>query len=370
MPRGFESYVLIQEEVGTYGVSELNAWGGQKGTMFDSAMYFDSEGMTEANDFRFLDEIGFTGTADRAVKKTRMLGKRCEGSITFSVYPEGGINKEFLGLLLKHAMCDVSSGTYSGAGTFLHTITGHDDWMEHLWISPNKGTCAYGLTIHVGREDSNGTVRDYPYVGCRIRRISFSCAAGEDLKCTVEFTGRLAKDDAASLTPSYPTMTPFLFKDATFECGMTSEDGSGGTTRYIDGFTITIDNGLTDNFILGTQTLGRVTCGSQRIVTGSFTAPYETWVRDEQQKWKEGTASGINIAFDNGTYRLEFRLPNIYYTGNPPSISDTGENVVELPFQATLKTNFDLRMYFVNTDETIGCYYTSSSSSSSSSLST
>lgn len=370
MPRGPLSYVLLQEEVGTYGIPELSAWGGQKGTQFDTANYFESEGMTPANDFRFMNEIGYTGTSDRSIKTTRMLGKRCEGSITFSVRPEGGINKEFLGLLLKHTMCDVSSGTYSGAGTFLHTISGHDDWMEHFRNSPAIGTQAYGITVHVGREDSNGTIRDYPYVGCRIRRISFSCAAGEDLKCTVEFTGRLAKPDAAALTPAYPTMDPFLFKDATFESGMTNEDGSGGTTRYIDAFTISIDNGLTDNFILGTQTLGRVTCGSQRMVTGSFTAPYETWVRDEYEKWKAGTASGVNIAFDNGTYRLEFRMPNIYYTGSPPNISDTGENVVELPFQAILKTNFDLRVYFVNTDETIGCYYTSSSSSSSSSLST
>jgi len=355
MPRGFESYVYIQEEVGTQGVPELDAWSGAKGTQWDSAMYFDSEAMTEANDFRFLDEIGYTGTADRAIAKTRMLGKRCEGSITFSCYPEGGINKEFLSILLKHAMCDVISGTYSGAGTFLHTITGHDDWMEHLW-NVGTGTGCYGLTVHIGREDTNGTIRDYPYIGCRIRRISFSCTAGEDLKCTVEFTGRLAKNDDTALTPAYPTMTPFLFKDATFECPMTAEAGTGGTTRYIDAFTITIDNGLTDNFVLGTQTLGRVTTGSQRIVTGSFTAPYETWVRDEQQKWKEGTASGINIAFDDGTYRLEFRLPNIYYTGNPPSISDTGENIVELPFQATLKTNFDLRIYFVNTDEVVGSF--------------
>jgi len=360
MPRGFYSYVLLQEEVADMpGTAELDGWGGSQGTEFDSAIYFDNETMTNANELRFLDEIGYSGTADRAIKKHRRYGERCEGAITFSVYPEGGANKDFLGLLLKHAMCDVISGTYSGGpGTYLHTITGHDDWMEHLW-NVGTGTGAFGLTVHVGREDTNGTIRDYPYIGCRIRRLTFSCAAGEDLKCTVEFTGRLAKPDTTTLSPSYPTMTPFLWKDVAFQCPMTEEAGSGGTTRHVDAFTITIDNGLTDNFVLGTNTLGRTTCGSQRMITGSYTAPFETWVRDEQQKWAAGTASGINIVFgDDGTgnYQIEFRLPNIYYTGNPPSISDTGENIVELPFQATLKTNFDLRIYFVNTLETLGCF--------------
>jgi len=355
MPRGFYSYILLQEETGTTGCPELTGWGGGAGTEFDSSIYFDSETMAEANDQRFLDEIGYSGTADRAIKKFRKYGERCEGSITFSVYPESGTNKDFLGLLLKHAMCDVISGTYSGTGTYLHTISNHDDWMEHLW-NVGTGTGAYGLTVHVGREDTNGTIRDYPYIGCRIRRLTFSCASGEDLKCTVEFTGRLAKADAAAMSPSYPTMTPFLWKDAVFQCPMTTEAGTGGTTRYLDAFTITIDNGLTDNFVLGTNTLGRVTCGSQTIITGSYTAPFETWVRDEQQKWAAGTASGINMAFTSGAYIIEFRVPNLYYTGNPPSISDTAENVVELPWQAILKTNFDLRVYYVNTDEVIGCF--------------
>ena len=353
MPRGFYSYVGLQEEVAGVGTAELTGWGGSKGTICDTFTYFNSEAMAEANDFRFMDEIGYSGTMDRSVKTTRMFGKRCEGSITFPVRPEGGTNKEFLGLLLKHAMCDVISGTYSGAGTFLHTISGHDDWMEHLW-NIGTGTGCYGLTVHVGREDTNGTIRDYPYIGCRIRRLTFACAAGGELTCTVEFTGRLAKPDDTGLTPAYPTMRPFMFHDAVFESGMVAEAGTGGTTRNIDAFTLTIDNGLADNFVLGTQTLGRTTCGSQRIITGSYSAPFETWVRDEQQKWAAGTASGINIAFTNAPYILEFRLPNIYYTGNPPSIGDTGENVVELPFQATLKTTFDLQIYFVNTDEYIG----------------
>jgi len=359
MPRGWRSYFGLLEEVGTQGIPELNAWGGQSGTVTESFLYFDSETMAEANEQRFLSEIGYTGTSDRSVKKHRVYGKKCEGSVTFTVYPEGGTNKDFLGLLLKHALCDYRkapgtgpAGTYSGYGTYLHTFYGHDDWMEHLW-NVGTGTGAYGLTVHVGREATNGTVNDYPYIGCRIRRITFSCAAGEELKCTVEFVGRLAQSDTTALSPAYPTMDPFLWKDATFQI-CTAEDGSGGTTREIDAFTITIDNALTENYVLGTNTLARTTCGAQRIVTGSFTAPFETWVRDEQQKWKDGTVSGVNIKFDTGAYVLEFRMPNIYYTGNPPSISDVGENIIELPFQATLKTTFDLKVNFVNTDTYFG----------------
>ena len=149
-------------------------------------------------------------------------------------------------------------------------------------------------------------------------------------------------------------MAPFMWKDAIFQTGV-NEAGAGGTERTeLEAFSISIDNSFKEVWTLGTNVLGRVVPNGQRVVTGSYSAPYVGWVRTEYDKWVAGNASAINMAFVNGVYRLEFRCPNIIYTGNAPSVDSMEENVVEMPFQALVSTNFDVRMFLVNTDPCVG----------------
>lgn len=353
--QGFNSYLLFSEE-GTQMGTEASSWGVDSG-LFETGLYFNSESMSPVLEQKFLTEIGRSGTQDRAVKRHRILGKKCEGSVEFTVYPEGGGDKGGIGLLIKHLMGAVSSGTYSGEGTFLHTFTPQDN----LFVNMASGTGlaagtgkVFGLTTHVGREDDPGTIRDYPFLGCRIRSLTFSCATGEELKCTVDMVGRVAKHHVASKSVSYPSMAPFTFKDATFQMGV-NEAGAGGTTRYPENFSLTISNNFKEVFTLGTEVLGRCIPNGQRVVTGSITVPYEGWTRTEVANWLNGASSSMNVAFDTGDgYRLEFRLSKIFYTGNAPNVDDMEENVIELPFQAVLNTNFDVRIFLSNRDRQVG----------------
>lgn len=353
-PQGYQSYFSTTEE-GTQLGTEANVWG-REGDLFESFQYFDTESMASADEQKFLTEIGRNGTQDRAVKRHRLMGRKCEGSVTFVVYPEGGGDKSGIGQLIKHAFGDIATGTFSGDGTSLHTFTPHDDLFGNLAASTGTGAGTgkvFGLSVHIGREDTAGTIRNYPYLGCRIRSLNFVCTAGEELKCTVDFVGRVAKAHAAAKTPTFPTMEPFLWKDATFQIGV-DEAGAGGTVQTIDSFNITIANNFTEMWTLGTNVLGRVIPNGQRLVTGSFSAPFETWVRAEHQKWKDGTSSAMNISFVSGPFLLEFRCANIYYTGTAPSIGGMEENIVEMPFQALLGTAFDIRVFLTNTDLNVG----------------
>jgi len=350
---GFNSYVEISEEGTQVGTS----WGVYSG-LYRCFFYFNSESMVPAHEDKFLTEIGRTSTQNRSVKRHRQMGIKAEGGLDLVVYPESGGDKGGLGLLLKHCFGDVTSGTYSGEGTFLHSFIPHDDWMANL--STGTGLAAgtgrvFGLSYNIGREDDPGTLRNYPFLGNRIRSLTFSCTAGEEMMVSVDSVARVAKTNGtAILSASYPTMAPFLWKDATFQVGV-AEDGSGGTERdNVEKFELTIDNNVKEVFTYGTNVLGRVVANGQRSVTGSYSCSYESWVRTEYEKWLSGTASSINVAFVNAPYRLEFRLPKIQYTGNAPNISTMEETVIDMPFQARLHTTFDVKIFLVNRDRQCG----------------
>lgn len=354
MPQGYNSYFMISEE-GTQMGTEFAVWGVDSG-LFQSGMYFDSESMSPANEAKFLTEIGRSGVQDRGIKRYRQLGLKAGGNVEFLVYPEGGGDKGGVGLLLKHVFGAISSGTYT-ATEFLHTFTPQDNLFVNLAAGTGLGIGTghvFGITIHVGREDTSGTIRDYPFLGNRIKSIAFSCGAGEEMKCTIDAVARKASAHGTAKTVTFPTMSPFMWKDATFQIGV-NEVGAGGTIQYtLENWNLHIDNNFKEIWTLGTNVLGRVVPNGQRKVTGAYSAPYEGWVRDEYDKWVAGTPSSMNMAFVNGVYRLEFRCPNIYYTGKAPNISKMDETVVEMPFQALVSTNFDVRVFLVNTDSCVG----------------
>jgi len=336
--------------------TEYQVWGVDSG-LFRCGMYFDSESMAPANEAKFLTEIGRSGVQDRGVKRYRQMGLKAEGGLDFVVYPESGGDKGGLGLLLKHVFGAVSTGTYSGAGTYLHVFTPQDNLYVNLAAGTGLGVGTghvFGLTFNIGREDTSGTIRNYPFLGNRIKSLAFSCAAGEEMKCTVDAVARISKAHGTARVPVFSSMAPFQWKDATFQLGI-NEAGAGGTEQVtLEAFSISIDNSLKEVWTLGTNVLGRVVPNGQRVVTGSYTVPYEGWVRDEYDKWIAGTPSSVNVAFASGVYRLEFRMPNIIYTGNAPSVDSLEENTVEMPFQAMVSTNFDIRIFLCNTDPCIG----------------
>ena len=358
MGQGFQSYFMMREE-GTQSGAEISSWGTDSG-LFTSGMYFNTESMTPANEQKFLTEIGRSGSNDRGVKRLRQLGLKAEGSVEFPCYPEGGGDKAGIGLLLKHTFGAVLTGTYSGDGTKLHTFFPHDNMYGNLSASANVGAGtgrAFGITFHMGKEDDGGNIRDYPFIGNRVKSLAFTCSAGEELKCTVNTVARKAKSHGTALTVSYPTMAPFMWKDATFQLGV-DETGAGGTERTIDAFNIQIENNLKEVWTMGTNVLGRVVSNGQRVVTGAYSAPYYGWVRSEYDKWVGGNSSSLNMAFVNGPYRLEFRCPKIYYTGKAPNVGGMDEQVIEMPFQAVVSTTgtkyYDIKALLVNTDSNIG----------------
>ena len=358
MGQGYSSSIEFSEE-GTQMGTEQYSWGVDSG-LFRTGMYFDSESMAPANEDKFLTEIGRSGNQDRGVKRYRQLGIKAEGSLDFTVYPEGGGDKGGIGLLLKHVCGAISSGTYSGAGTFLHTFTPQDNLYVNLASGTGLGVGTghvFGLTLKINREDTSGTIRSYPFLGNRIKSLAFSCAAGEELKCTLDLVARIAKPHGTATVPSFPTMAPFMWKDAIFQLGV-NEAGAGGTERNtLESFSISIDNALKEVWTLGTNVLGRVVPNGQRVVTGAYSAPFDLWMRSEYDKWVAGTPSSLNMAFVYGSYRLEFRCPSIYYTGNAPSVGSLEEQVIEMPFQAVVgqgTASYDIRVFLTNTDSCVG----------------
>lgn len=355
MGQGYKSYFLIREE-GTQLGAESATWGIDTG-INSAGFYINSEAMSAANEQKFLTEIGKSGSYDRGVKRFRQLGKKAEGNVEFNVYPETGGDKGGFGILLKHSFGNVTSGTYSGEGTYLHTFIPQDDLYAGMTsgIGEGAGTGrAWGISFHVGREDDAGTIRDYPYLGNRVKSISLSCAAGEELKCTVNTVARIAKSHGNALSFTAPLVVPFMWKDATFKIEV-DEFGASGTAKTIDSWNINIDNNMKEVFCLGTNVISRVVPNGQRVVTGAYSAPFTGWVRSEYGKWVNGQKSSFTMIFNSPPYRLEIKCPSIYYTGKTPNISSLDENVIEMPFQMVSETtHYDIKMFLVNTDRQVG----------------
>ena len=350
MPLGFKGYLMIAEEGTT--VAGGNVWG-KESVDWLSALYFESESLAPAPDIFFSTELGGRNAeGDRAFRRSRKRGDKCEGAITITAYPEGGGDMSGLALLLKHATAGVTSGTLIGTAQglsddyYLHTFIPKDE-IDNLW---NGSTYrVYGLTVHIGREDDSGSLRNYPHLGCRIRNITFSCAAGEELKCSVEFVGRKLGDTGTAKTPSYSGLSPWTFDEASVTVD--------GNTRQIDSFEITITNPMVEAHTLGTNVLGRVRFSGARTVTGNITAPFEGWVKDLFNKWRNNQSASLNIKFTKGTYwTIEFDLPKVIFTGAPPSIGGPEELVVTMPFQALWdeSSGYDIRIKLSNRDEKVG----------------
>jgi len=350
MPVGYESYLAIAEE-GTKAAAG-NVWG-EESVDWLTALAFESESLAPAPDIFFSPELRGRGQeGDRAFRKSRKRLDKCEGAITITCYPEGGGDKGGLGLLLKHLTAGVISGTLIGTADglsenyFLHQFIPKDRYENLQAGSTYK---VYGLTVHVGREDDSGTLRNYPYVGCRIRNATFSCAAGEELKCSVEFVGRKAKDAGTAKVLSYTDLDPWMFDEA--------EVTIDGNSRDIDSFEVTVTNGMAESGVLGTNVLGRVRFSGMRAVTGNITAPFEGWVKTLYDKWRNHQTASLNIKFTKGTYFIfEIDLPKIVFTGAPPSVGGPEELIVTLPFQALWddSNNYDVKFKLGNRDEVVG----------------
>ena len=149
-----------------------------------------------------------------------------------------------LGMLLKHAMGTVNT---TGAGPYAHAVTLGSSLPAGLTLAIERGTSALDEVV----------------AGCKIRRLTIACRAGERGKVTADFIGMTGASRTTDTPASLSALTAFFLAKHT-HCGSL---GWNGNSYAIKEFTLTIDNNIARVDELGTAASAEPALAGMRSIS-------------------------------------------------------------------------------------------------------
>ncbi len=132
--------------------------------------------------------------------------------------------------------------------------------------------------------------------------------------------------DSDTTIPTLTTSTPMTHTGAAgfFKVG-------GSAVGYLTSLNLNIDNGLGQNFSLGSSTARGFTPGFAKV-TGTAQVFFED--ATAYNLFVNGTASSLDFKMDNGTNTHEFNLPVVKFVGATKTISGQGPVTMTFNFKA------------------------------------
>ena len=116
------------------------------------------------------------------------MGRKWSGSLEIPFFTESGVAKKFIGTLLKHFFGKVATAQNGITGQYNHIFYPVAD----PFATANLGNVALTLNLNI----NEGTVmKNWPFVGGRVKSLSFDQEAGNHLKFSAELFGQ---DQAAT----------------------------------------------------------------------------------------------------------------------------------------------------------------------------
>jgi hypothetical protein len=217
------------------------------------------------------------------------------GSISLNAYYAGGA----LGMLLKHALGGLST---TGAGPYAHAYS-------------LSAALPNGLTVVVER---GNTGSDDKFAGCKISRLTISCAAGEPMKIQAELIGMTATA-RTTFTPTALTAlaSRFLVKHA--HAGTL---GFNSATYRLKSFELVIDNKLARQDQLGSADSAEPVITERQEITLSATLTGTT--NALQLAHRSQTAGDVTLTFTDSPRILAFTLHNGVITDYSDPIQGIG----------------------------------------------
>lgn len=317
---------------------------------------FDSESLALAKGV--LQGAGLrAGDAGLYGSRRKISTKVVSGTIGLDLTARG------LGLLLKHGL---------GSTVTTPTLISGSAYKQVHAIGSNQG---FGLTMQVGRPQTDGTVRAFTYNGCKINAIEISVSDGQLAKISVDVVGQNEATATALASASYVTTNQetFSFAMATsgnFTLGGTVTTGSGEASVASGVNVATVVNSFSVRIARGMKTdrrgLGNAGLISEPIendfysvtgnIGGEFTSRtelYDLFTADT------GTALhlalvGSAITGGGGSNTLDIVLPQIFFdTG---SVNATSPDVIPqaLTFTALKDgTNTQAQVKLISADSTL-----------------
>lgn len=300
---------------------------------------------------RFLEFAKEELKADYGIHVTRSVGDqfgRSSRSRTFAKGAGGKIefeiqNKGF-GLLLKHAL---GSGSIAQVGVTTE---------YQATLTPDASTGETGLmaTVQIGRPDVGATVRPFSYVGGKITDWEFASELDKALMLSTTWDFQSEDVGQSLASQSLPSgCTPLIFADAAITI-----DGSAVAVR---GLKVAGKKGLdTDRRFLGAITTKKEPLmAGEYAVTGELDLEFASLT--EYNKFVAGTLSKLVATWSYGTitgasnpYKLVITVEKLVYTGETPTVPDSGIIRQKLPFRALWDgTNPLVKVTYSTSDTTL-----------------
>ncbi len=268
------------------------------------------------------DTYRFVKSAANIVQGRRKVGGPVELDLRYR-----GFEK-----LFKHAL---GTHEYVAAGTDAADGTQHSMWMTEALPT--------GLTFEVGRD-----VGAFLYHGCKVNGLTLNgdtsgiATIGLDLICEDEGT-------AAASTPT--------FESSAYAMQHQSALSLASGTRPVRGFSIKVDNNLTDDrYWIGSRLIKEPLRAGRASVSGELQMEFDRL--DDWQTFQAAGTAALSISYTGaiitGTIadKMQFDLPHIRLTKVNPQVSDSGPILITVPFEAyasgTTQTTVPLRLQMVN----------------------
>lgn len=262
------------------------------------------------------------------IRAIERLSRRWSGSIEMPFFTEGGTVKGIVGTLLKHFFGKAASGQNATTGQYRHMFYPVAD----PFASANLDTKALTLNVNI---QEGATVKNWPYVGGRVKALTFEQAAGDKLKLVAELIGQ--KRDASATAIASPTFAAENircdFNNLTVYSGGTptrtgsapayTEVGAGTAVAFKpDSISLKLENGMEDVLRLGGVDY------PDKTRMGQFKGTLEIKI-----DW-EDPASGFSsvddlIAFFGGISETNMML--IWNTGTQAGTGDNHGLIIDLP---------------------------------------
>ena len=166
------------------------------------------------------------------------------------------------------------------------------------------------------------------FTGCYINTFNLSIAANAIVTGTFGVVGKSASYSGAPLDAA-PTASQ---TNSPFDSFTGTLDEGGSTIAVVTAIDISIDNGVTPAFVVGSNSSARNVAGRSNV-TGTVTAFFEDATL--LNKFINETESSLELTLGSGTatsYVIE--LPRIKYSGGDNSVNDEGPIEITMPFQA------------------------------------
>jgi len=277
-------------------LSALNHLAFKEETTFGTAVTPDIAYPIESEDLRVEGGIGSHGPvqANRASAiKPFAARKSYPGTINTFIYPE-----EF-GWLLKGLFGSVSS-TSVDSGVYQHTFSITNGSLPSFTIE---------------KYSQNVTER---FAGVRISAMEFNFRNDEEVTVAIDVQGKTRDTDTA-ISPSWPTVGPFVAVDTSVKMASDKSSLSGATADSdIQDLTLRIDNNLEVLYGLdGSQDPARIET-HRLAVSGSFNKYFSDTTELDAFLNRTQKALGIYLSGETitggYTYDLQFELADIRFT--------------------------------------------------------